>query len=151
MNSFLKQMTSSMRNLKKTDWLLVAGIGFFILLLAVPVGEKNNTSSIVKTDSLLSENSKESDRKQLENELSELLIAIPGVGQNKVMITFKEMEEADLFMHQQSLAVEGVVIAAEGGDDSVVAKEILDIVMSLFPIEAHKIKIVKMKSVGGIN
>lgn len=151
MNSFLKQMTGRMRDLKRADWFFVAGIGFFILLLAMPIGEKTNTKSIVKTDSLLSEDSKESYRKQLENELSELLVAIPGVGQNKVMITFKEMEEADLFMHQQSLAVEGVVIAAEGGDDSVVAKEILDIVVSLFSVEAHKIKIVKMKSVGGVN
>ena len=38
----------------------------------------------------------------------------------------------------------GVLIAAEGADNSVVSRNIVEGVMALFQIEAHKIKIVKL-------
>lgn len=40
--------------------------------------------------------------------------------------------------------VEGVLVVAEGGGNSLVKQNILQSVMSLFPLEAHKITIVKM-------
>ena len=40
--------------------------------------------------------------------------------------------------------VEGVLVVAEGGGNSVVKQNILQSVMALFPLEAHKITIVKM-------
>lgn len=40
--------------------------------------------------------------------------------------------------------VEGVLVVAEGGGDSQVAKNISDAVLALFPVEVHKIKVVKM-------
>lgn len=41
--------------------------------------------------------------------------------------------------------VEGVCVIAQGGDNAVVAKNISDAVQALFPIEVHKIKVMKMK------
>lgn len=41
--------------------------------------------------------------------------------------------------------VEGVLVIAEGGDNGTVAKNISEAVQALFPIEVHKIKVVKMK------
>ncbi|MCI9532784.1 MAG: stage III sporulation protein AG [Lachnospiraceae bacterium] len=40
--------------------------------------------------------------------------------------------------------VEGVLVVAEGGGDPKVAKNISDAVLALFPVEVHKIKVVKM-------
>ncbi|RDU24349.1 stage III sporulation protein AG [Anaerosacchariphilus polymeriproducens] len=40
--------------------------------------------------------------------------------------------------------IEGIVIIAEGGDDSTVVQNICDAVLALFPVEIHKIKVVKM-------
>lgn len=40
--------------------------------------------------------------------------------------------------------VEGVLVVAEGGGNSQVAKNISDAVLALFPVEVHKIKVVKM-------
>lgn len=40
--------------------------------------------------------------------------------------------------------VEGVLVVAQGGQNAVVVKNISDAVLALFPIEAHKIKVVKM-------
>lgn len=41
--------------------------------------------------------------------------------------------------------VKGVLIAAEGASDPVIVQKIQQAVMALFQIEAHKIKIMKMK------
>lgn len=41
--------------------------------------------------------------------------------------------------------VEGVVVAASGGDDAVVIKNITEAVQALFDIDTHKIRIVKKK------
>ena len=40
--------------------------------------------------------------------------------------------------------VEGVLVVAQGGENSIVKQNILQSVMALFPLEAHKITIVKM-------
>ncbi len=42
-------------------------------------------------------------------------------------------------------AVRGVLIVAEGGDNPVVVQEIQEAVMALFHVDAHKIKVMKMK------
>ena len=41
--------------------------------------------------------------------------------------------------------IEGICVIAQGGDNGNVAKNISDAVQALFPIEAHKIKVMKMK------
>lgn len=45
-------------------------------------------------------------------------------------------------------SVEGVVVIASGGDNGAVKKNITEAIQALFGIEAHKIKIIKMKSSG---
>ena len=46
---------------------------------------------------------------------------------------------------ENSARVEGVSVVAEGGGDADVQKNISDVIQALFGIEAHKIKVVKMK------
>lgn len=43
-------------------------------------------------------------------------------------------------------AVEGVLVVAQGGGNARVKQNILDAVLALFPIDAHKVQIVKLKS-----
>lgn len=40
--------------------------------------------------------------------------------------------------------VEGILVVAEGGENPVVIKNISEAVLALFPVEIHKIKVVKM-------
>jgi stage III sporulation protein AG len=42
-------------------------------------------------------------------------------------------------------AVEGVIVIAEGGGNPTVKQNILEAIQALFPVEAHKIKIMKME------
>lgn len=59
---------------------------------------------------------------------------------------FTESGGREPYVSQQKLpAVEGVFVAAQGGGDSGVKQDIKEAVMALFPVEAHKIKIVKMQ------
>lgn len=44
--------------------------------------------------------------------------------------------------------VEGIIVIAEGGGSSVVRQHILDAVLALFPVDAHKIKVMKMEVEG---
>lgn len=41
--------------------------------------------------------------------------------------------------------IEGVLVLAEGGDSAVAKQELLEAVQALFPIEAHKVKIMKLE------
>ena len=47
--------------------------------------------------------------------------------------------------------IDGVLIVAEGGADASVRKNISEAVEALFGLDAHKIKIVKMKTKGDSN
>ena len=60
---------------------------------------------------------------------------------------YEETDGRQPFISQQKLpSIEGVLVIAQGAGNSAVKKDILESVMALFPIEAHKIKIVKMQS-----
>ena len=54
-------------------------------------------------------------------------------------------QDEESFYSSGNTEVTGVLIAAEGADDSVTVQNIQEAVMALFQIEAHKIKIMKMK------
>ena len=42
-------------------------------------------------------------------------------------------------------SIEGVTVVAQGGGNAVIQKNITEVIQALFGIEAHKIKVVKMK------
>ena len=59
---------------------------------------------------------------------------------------YQETEGREPYISQQKMpTVEGVLVIAQGGGDSAVKQNIQDAVMALFPLQAHKIKIVKMQ------
>lgn len=67
-----------------------------------------------------------------EMRLKNILEKMEGTGKVKVMITYKDREE-----------VEGVAVIAEGAENTVVVKNITDVVQALFDVESHKIMVIK--------
>ena len=57
--------------------------------------------------------------------------------------------ETPYVVSEEYPAVRGVLIVAEGGDNPVVIQEIQEAVMALFGVDAHKIKVMKMKERSG--
>lgn len=62
-----------------------------------------------------------------------------------VYSTNSEGDKIPYVVKEYSAVVEGVSVVAEGGDSALVQKNISEIIQALFGIEAHKIKVVKMK------
>ena len=62
-----------------------------------------------------------------------------------VYSTTAEGEKIPYVIRENSAVVRGVSVVAEGGDNPMVQKNISDVIMALFGIEEHKIKVVKMK------
>ncbi len=48
-------------------------------------------------------------------------------------------------IHESVPQVEGIVVICEGGDSSVVKSEITQAMQALFPLEAHKIRVIRMQ------
>ena len=49
------------------------------------------------------------------------------------------------FYNSETIQVTGVLISAEGGGNPVVVQNIQEAVMALFQVDAHRIRIMKMK------
>ncbi len=74
-------------------------------------------------------------RQSAESSRSEVSVYTKDGSGNDVPWVIKEIEPE----------IEGVVVAAEGGDNETIANEITQAVQVLFDIPIHKIKVVKMK------
>ncbi|MDD7404229.1 MAG: stage III sporulation protein AG [Butyribacter sp.] len=57
----------------------------------------------------------------------------------------KEGEETPYVVQIQSPSVEGVLVVAQGLDSGKIETEIIEAIQALFPIEPHKIKVMKME------
>lgn len=57
----------------------------------------------------------------------------------------KDGEESPYVVQIQSPVVEGVVVVAQGVDSSQKKTEIIEAIQALFPVEVHKIKVMKME------
>lgn len=104
----------------KNQWLLVALVG--ILLVAIAIPTQSTESRVTETST------------EIEKRLEEMLTKVDGVGEVSAMITF-----------QEDGAVAGIVIVAEGGEQAVVAQKIREVVQALFPVDSHKIKVIRGK------
>ncbi len=63
----------------------------------------------------------------------------------RVVLMTGENGQPELFYSSGKETVTGVLIAAQGADNSVVSRNIVEGVMALFQLDAHKIKVMKMK------
>ena len=101
----------------KTQLLIVLLVGILLLVIAIPTGNRKSETAQAS---------------ELESRLERILSKTEGVGQVNVMISVKEKEQ-----------VEGVVVVSEGADNAVVVRNITEIVKALFPVDSHKIKVIK--------
>lgn len=176
----MKWLTSILKKMDKTKWLILGLSGILLLVVALPAdsggNEKEPVFEQVQNDDASMESQMKAYKKQLADELEQALGCMDGVGEVHVMITFQDSGEAvvekdiiqssggqessqyqesavyqetegrEPYISQQKLpSVEGVLVIAQGGGDSKVKQNISDAVMALFPVEVHKIKIVKMQ------
>lgn len=113
------------------------------MVIALPISktdkEKTGKETVVFS-SITDEDS--STKTELESKLEALLGNMEGVGKVKVMLM---TDSGQGLYGTGGNEVTGVLIVAEGGDNSVTVQKIQEAVMALFQIDAHKIRIMKMK------
>lgn len=189
------------KQLKKSDWIVLALGGILLLVIAMPSGSGKNKNTVISTEGAKQETTaqdyssvtqKEGEEDAyvvyLEEKLETVLSQMDGVGKVKVMITVADngetvvekdtasttttTQESDStggsrtvtegdttqstvyvetgdetypYIQKEKLpSIEGVVIVAEGGGNSMVVTNISEAVKALFPVEAHRVKVLKM-------
>lgn len=129
------------KGMTKQQWIVILLLGLLLSVIALPVSKKSSTPK----QTILMDNSTQSTdeiQSSMERRLQNILENVEGVGEVKVMLMTEEQQG---IYRSGETEVRGVLIAAEGASDPVVVQKIQQAVMALFQIEAHKIKIMKMK------
>lgn len=110
------------------------------MVIALPVSKGNSDTTGEKH--LTASQTTQEQKSELEEKLENLLENAEGVGKVKVML----MEDGGQGVYSfGETEVTGVLIVAEGADNAVTVQKIQQAVMALFQIDAHKIRIMKMK------
>lgn len=100
---------------------------------------KDNGESVVEKDISDSNQKTEEEENEIKRSVTE------SQSQEETVFTQQQGSNQQPFVSKEvTPQVEGVLVVAEGGGNSVVVKNISDAVLALFPVEAHKIKVVKM-------
>ena len=73
-----------------------------------------------------------------------LVLSLPGTGGSQKKIG-KQENSTDVTLEEASEQIEGVVVVASGADSGQTDTEIIAAVQALFPVQAHKIRVMKMK------
>lgn len=172
-------MTERWNELKKRYWppkkqqlLILVLTGVLLAVIAIPV-EPEKEKAQEGSEEIPEETGEEDYEKRMEQKLEELLSKVEGVGQVRVMLTFRDggertvekdrtvsgdgsreetvyeergsSERTPYVTSETNPQVEGVLVIAQGGGNGQIRREILEAAQALFGIEAHKIKIMKME------
>ena len=130
---------SKLPKMSPAKWGILLLLGILLAVAAMPVSDKKQ-----KTTSALNETA-DLQKSMLEEKLEALLENVDGVGKVQVILMADEKKDGQSFYNSGTIQVTGVLISAEGGGDPVVVREIQEAVMALFQVDAHRIRIMKMK------
>lgn len=124
---------------KKRALAILAAIGGILLVfLSLGSGENNGDESAVGFSEY-----------ELEENVSEFLSSIDGVGKCEVKISFSSGERLEYkngsLVYREPARVSGVSVVCEGGDDSSVVSSVVDALSALFDIGMNRISVQKMK------
>jgi len=114
----------------------VKGVGNVNVMITIKSkGEKIVEKDIPRTEKTSVETDSQGGVRNTKEIISnEMTIYLENANGHQVPYVVKELEPQ----------IQGVVVTAEGANDPVVVREILEAIMALFQVEAHKIKVMKM-------
>ena len=182
------------RKMKREQWIVCGLAGLLLLVIATPVRKTDSSDTAEKNakeeDVVRTESQLNSIRSEYEQQLTEVLSQVEGVGEVNVTVTMestgKKIVEKDIPQDEQTSSqkdnegmenstqssstqettvyeenengsqtpyissetypeIRGVLVVAKGGGDPVIVQQIQEAVMALFHVDAHKIKVLKMK------
>ncbi len=156
---------------------VLIGCGILLLLLSCNEKEKEkNEGEEERIEQVQGDTSStEEYRKQMEERIISILSQAEGVGNVEVMLTLKtsrekvtlkdytvetgkreeesvllegnENQDEPYVVQEKEPEVEGILVVCSHGDNPGVQREIIDGISALFPVDSHKIKVMKRKEV----
>lgn len=121
--------------LKKDKVILCFLAGILLLVAVVPSKNNINRSTSDTDEAVVSDNAA-----LLGNQLEQILAEISGIGEVRAAVTLEPFID-----NRETPEIRGVVVVTQSGDDPIQILKIQETVMTLFQIDAHKIKVMKMK------
>lgn len=113
----------------------VEGVGKVrVMITKKSSGEKVVEKDTPVTDKSTTEEDSDGNKSTLEKTQEESTVYVQDGNGGQTPYVIEELEPQ----------IQGVIIVAEGGDNSQVVQNITEAVMALFGVEAHKIKVMKM-------
>lgn len=114
----------------------VEGVGKVKVMITLSASEKR----IALEDSDTSDNeTKETDKNGGQREIDNIQL------KRETVLVRKDGEDTPYVVQISSPEVAGVVVVAQGAGSSQIQAEIIDAIQALFSLEAHKIRVMKMK------
>lgn len=117
-------------------YIILAAAGILLILLSDRTTKKQSSEAEKEGTETMVNVVQDNYLLECERLLESVLRDIEGIGTVSAVITSEALDNKK---------IEGVVILCKSGDNDNIRKEITEIVQALFDIEAHKIKVVKMK------
>lgn len=121
--------------IKKDKLILCFLAGILLLVVALPVKKESASVQQEIKGTVISDHAA-----ALEGQLEQILSQIDAIGSVQVMITLEPLVD-----DREAPKICGVIVAAEAGDNPVQILKIQEAVMTLFQIDAHRIKVMKLK------
>lgn len=132
----MEKVKNLTKGTKKDKIILCFLVGILLLLIAIPVKKEDSAVLSTETDTAaISTNAA-----LLEKQLEQVLAQIEGIGEVQAMITLEPLID-----DKEAPEIRGVLVIAESGDNPVEILKIQETVMTLFQIDAHRIKVMKLK------
>lgn len=97
-------------------------VGILLIVIAFPASKSDIKETQVSTFTVT------------EQKLENILKQMEGIAEVHVMMTFQEEDQ-----------VEGIVVITDQADNGVIVQNIIEVIQALFPVETHKIRIIKGK------
>lgn len=108
--------------LNRQQGILMLLVGILLIVIAFPTSRNTKEEASISTFTVT------------EQKLENILKQMEGITDVHVMMTFREEEQ-----------VEGIVVITDQADNGVIVQNIIEVIQALFPVETHKIRIIKGK------
>ena len=161
-----ERVFAAVRGMKREQWLICGLAGLLLLVIAAPVKQKEQkktqeevtVQSQEPTDDQIRQ-MESTGKKQVEKDSPEDTSTSSEKGDSGTERTSQAVTTGETTVYEDTgdggqtpyissstyPEIRGVIVVAQGGGNPVIVQQIQEAVMALFHVEAHEIKVLKMK------
>ena len=159
-----ERVFAAVREMKREQWLICGLAGLLLLVIAAPVKQKEQKktqekTTVSQTQEQTDDQIRQSYEKQLEKDSPEDTSTSSEKGDSGTQRSSQTVTTGETTVYEDTgdggqtpyissstyPEIRGVIVVAQGGDNPLIVQQIQEAVIALFHVEAHEIKVLKMK------